>query len=64
MLYALGVDDLMVQQILGHQDVRVTRKHYCKTASEQSVSAMAKLGVALGADRALTKVPVKNRLPN
>jgi integrase len=63
-LYALGVDDMMVQQILRHQDVSVTRKHYIKTTSEQSVSAMAKLEAALCADRALTKVPIKNMLPN
>lgn len=56
-LYGLGVDDVMVQQILRHQDVSVTRKHYIKTVPEQSVAAMAKLEaatVALCADRALT----------
>jgi len=63
-LYALGVDDVMVQQILRHQDVSLTRKHYIKTVPEQSVSAMAKLEAALCADRALTTVQAKNTLPN
>ena len=54
-LYALGVDDVMVQQILRHESVSVTREHYIKTVQEQSVSAMAKLEAALCADRALTK---------
>lgn len=63
-LYALGVDDVMVQQIMRHQDVGVTRKHYIKTLPEQSVSAMAKLEAALCADRALATVPVKSTLPN
>jgi integrase len=57
-LYALGVDDVMVQQILRHQDVGVTRKHYIKTLPEQSVSAMAKLEAALCADRALATAQV------
>jgi integrase len=63
-LYALGVDDVMVQQILRHQDVSVTRKHYIKTVPEQSVSAMAKLEAALCADRALATAQVKESLPN
>jgi hypothetical protein len=45
------VDDVMVQQILRHQDVSVTRKHYIKTAPEQSVSGIAKLEAALSAGR-------------
>ena len=63
-LYGLGVDDLMIQQILRHQDVSVTRKHYIKTTGEQTVSAMAKLEAALCADRALATVPVKSTRPN
>src|SRR3984893_3716984 len=63
-LYGLGVDDVMVQQIMRHQDVGVTRKHYIKTVPEQSVSAMAKLEAALCADRALSTAPVKSTLPN
>lgn len=63
-LYGLGVDDVMVQQILRHQDVGVTRKHYIKTVPEQSVSAMAKLEAALCADRALETLPVKSTMPN
>ena len=63
-LYDLGVDDLMIQQILRHQDVSVTRKHYIKTVPEQNVSAMAKLEAALCADRALAEEPVKNTLLN
>jgi len=66
-LYDLGVDDLMIQQILRHGDVAVTRRHYIKTKSEQSVRAMAKLEAALlllCADRALGTVPMKGTLPN
>ena len=63
-LYGLGVDDLMIQLILRHQDVSVTRKHYIKTTGEQTVSAMAKLEAALCADRALATVPVKHTMPN
>lgn len=66
-LYGLGVDDLMIQQILRHQDVNVTRKRYIKTTTEQSVSAMAKLEAAtaaLCADCALATVPLKSTLPN
>lgn len=54
----------MIQQIVRHQDVSVTRKHYIKTVPEQSVSAMAKLEAALCADRALATAPVKNTMPN
>jgi integrase len=66
-LYSLGVDDLMIQQILRHQDVTVTRKHYIKTTTEQSVAAMAKLEAAtalLCADCALETVAVKSNLLN
>jgi len=66
-LYGLGVDDVMVQQILRHQDVSVTRKHYIKTTSEQTVSAMAKLeaaSAAMCADRALGPATVKSTLLN
>jgi len=62
-LYALGVDDLMIQQILRHQDVSVTRKHYIKTVQSQSVSAVAKLEAALCADRALATVRRKAQCP-
>jgi integrase len=66
-LYALGVDDLMIQQILRHKDVDVTREHYIQTTSAQTVAAMSKLESAFGAlcaDRALATVPLKNTLPN
>ena len=33
----------MIQQILRHHDAAVTREHYIKTTSEQSVAAMSKL---------------------
>jgi len=65
-LYGLGVDDVMVQQILRHKDVQVTRDHYIKTSSDQSIAAMAKLESALSplcADRALISLPAKNTLP-
>jgi integrase len=66
-LYGLGVDDVMVQQILRHKDVQVTRDHYIKTSNEQSIAAMAKLEFAfseLCADRALNAVSAKTNLPN
>jgi integrase len=63
-LYALGVDDLMIQRVLRHEDVSVTRERYIKTQLEQSASAMGKLEAALCADRALATVPVKSALPN
>jgi integrase len=44
-LYGLGVDDVMVEQILRHKDVQVTRDHYIKTSNEQSIAAMAKLEI-------------------
>ena len=65
-LYGLGVDDVMVQQILRHKDVQVTRDHYIKTSNEQSVAALAKLESAfsqLCANRALTVLAAKNTLP-
>jgi hypothetical protein len=56
----------MVQQILRHKDVQVTRDHYIKTSSDQSIAAMAKLESAfseLCADRALVEMPAANKLP-
>lgn len=63
-LYSLGVDDFMVQKILRHQDVSVTRERYIKTVPEQSVTAMGKLEAALCADRALETVPSDSILQN
>lgn len=66
-LYSLGVDDLMIQQILRHTDVSITRKHYIETVTEQATAAMGKLDAAeaaLCADRALDTVSVKSTLPN
>src|SRR5262249_29190560 len=63
-LYGLGVDDVMVQYILRHGDVAMTRQHYIKTTSERSIAAMAKLESALCADRALNVIPTKSTLPN
>jgi hypothetical protein len=40
-LNALGVVDMMIQQILRNQNVSVTRKRYIKTMQERSVAAMA-----------------------
>jgi integrase len=65
-LFGLGVDDVMVQQILRHKDVQVTRDHYIKTSSDQSIAAMAKLESALTplcADRALETMQPANKLP-
>jgi integrase len=65
-LYGLGVDDVMVQQILRHKDVQVTRDHYIKTNSDQSIAATAKLESALStlcSDCALEQMPAANKLP-
>ena len=48
-LYELGVKDKVIQQILRHASVEVTRKHYIKTNTAQSDAAMKKLGDAFGA---------------
>ncbi len=66
-LYALGADDLMIQQLLRHCEVAVTREQFIKTTSERSVAAMSKLQAAFGAlcaDRALATVPIKTTMPN
>jgi len=64
-LYGLGVDDVMVQQILRDKDVQVARDHYIKTSTDQSIAAMAKLESAfteLCADRALIALSAKTTL--
>ena len=64
-LYGLGVDDLMIQQILRHTDVTVRHEHYTKTHFEQSVAVMSKLESALTAlcsDCAQPGVPAKSRI--
>jgi integrase len=66
-LYSLGVDDLMIQQILRHTNVSITRQRYIKTVTEQTTAAMAKLDAAdaaLCADRALETVSAKSALMN
>ena len=45
-LYELGVKDMVIQAILRHADVSVTRKHYIKTSSEQAEAAMKELAKA------------------
>jgi integrase len=45
-LYDLGVKDKVIQQILRHASVEVTRKHYIKTNTAQSEAAMQKLADA------------------
>jgi integrase len=42
-LYELKVPDKVIQQILRHASVEVTRKHYIKTSTEQAEAAMKKL---------------------
>jgi integrase len=66
-LYSLGVDDLMIQQILRHTNVSITRQRYIKTVTEQTTAAMGKLDAAdaaLFADRALETVSAKSALMN
>ena len=61
---AINVHDKVIQQILRHASVEVTRKHYIKTNTTQAESAMKRL------DRAYTRVThgasngVKNRMSN
>lgn len=45
-LYALGVQDKTIQQIMRHSDVSITMKHYVKVSTGQAEAAMAKLGEA------------------
>jgi integrase len=45
-LYELGVHDKVIQAILRHANVEVTRKHYIKTRSAASAKAMKRLGRA------------------
>jgi hypothetical protein len=42
----LGVHDKVIQAILRHANVEVTRKHYIKTRSAASAKAMKRLGRA------------------
>jgi integrase len=46
-LYALGVPEKVIQQILRHANVATTNTYYTKTASDQVTSAMEKLQQAL-----------------
>jgi integrase len=46
-LYALGVPEKVIQQILRHANVSTTSTYYIKTASDQVTSAMEKLQQAL-----------------
>jgi len=39
-LKQLGVDDLVIQSVLRHQDVRTTQRFYIKTVPEQATTAM------------------------
>jgi integrase len=45
-LYELGVKDLVIQAILRHANVAVTRKHYIKTSTVQAEAAMKELAKA------------------
>jgi integrase len=47
-LYGLNVHDKVIQQILRHASVEVTRKHYIKTDTRQAEAAMKKLERAFG----------------
>lgn len=46
-LYALGVPEKVIQQILRHANVATTNTYYIKTDSDQVTSAMKKLQQAL-----------------
>ena len=45
-LYELGVSDKVIQAILRHANVEVTRKHYIKTDASKATKAMKRLGRA------------------
>ena len=45
-LYDLGVKDMVIQAILRHANVSVTRQHYIKTSSAQTEAAMKELAKA------------------
>jgi integrase len=47
-LYELGIADKVIQEILRHANVAVTQKHYIKTRSKQTASAMRRLEKAFG----------------
>jgi integrase len=47
-LNALGVDDSVIQKILRHAAVATTQRHYIKTTSKETQSAMEKLAGAFG----------------
>ena len=46
-LYAVGVPDNVIQDILRHANVSMTNTYYIKTASDQLANAMEKLEKAL-----------------
>jgi integrase len=46
-LYALGVADKVIQDVLRHANVRTTNTYYIKTAAQQVTNAMEKLEKSL-----------------
>lgn len=52
-LYALGVQDKVIQQILRHSNVSTTQRHYIKTSSQDAQRGMKKL------ERLVTKFVTK-----
>jgi integrase len=46
-LHDLGIDDLTIQAILRHSDVKVTQQSYIKTLPKQSIAAMKALNAEL-----------------
>jgi len=45
-LYALGIEETVIRDILRHADVKVTRAHYIKSTTATSQPVMQKLGKA------------------
>jgi len=56
-LHDIGVDDIIIAQILGHSDVAVTRKCYIKALNKNAVAAMQKMEEKLDAAIIATQLP-------
>ena len=63
-LKELGIDDLVIQQILRHTDVGTTRKSYIKVRNAKVADAMRQLGEAFEACTALVQLSDQPKLVN
>jgi len=60
-LHRLGVDDWTIAEILGHEDVMVTRKNYIKADNEKTQAAMEMFQAKLDSLSA-NQVPTKSKV--